>query len=217
MIDDRRKLRRIDPASVGSALLTAADEESLLWLTESDWEWYMPVRDESIIALPSEVAFPRTGNRGVLYPLPDPARELVPWERAREEFGGLRWGSAFFGWLVEEGEIKQSPLRNIKPPRIPDEPPDVLTDDGIDPARIAVDRVQLEQALGARAHAVAARGSAGGDGRGQASTGGKPRRDRGCPTTRGRGTASRRDRGGGGEPTRGSTGELASRADGPSS
>jgi site-specific recombinase XerD len=36
---------------------------------------------------------------------------------------------AFFTWLVEEGELRESPLRNIKPPRIPDEPPPVLTDE----------------------------------------------------------------------------------------
>lgn len=33
----------------------------------------------------------------------------------------------FFKWLVEEGEIPASPMRNIKPPRIPEEPPEVLT------------------------------------------------------------------------------------------
>jgi len=36
---------------------------------------------------------------------------------------------AFFTWLVEEGEISASPMRNIKPPRIPEEPPTVLTDE----------------------------------------------------------------------------------------
>lgn len=36
---------------------------------------------------------------------------------------------AFFGWLVEEGEISTSPMKNIKPPRIPDDPPPVLTED----------------------------------------------------------------------------------------
>jgi site-specific recombinase XerD len=36
---------------------------------------------------------------------------------------------ALFGWLVEEGEIPASPMRNIKPPRIPEEPPAVLTDE----------------------------------------------------------------------------------------
>ena len=36
---------------------------------------------------------------------------------------------AFFNWLVEEGEIRGSPMQNIKPPRIPEEPPALLTDD----------------------------------------------------------------------------------------
>jgi site-specific recombinase XerD len=36
---------------------------------------------------------------------------------------------AFFGWLVEEGEITASPIRNVKPPRIPEEPPAVMTDE----------------------------------------------------------------------------------------
>jgi site-specific recombinase XerD len=35
----------------------------------------------------------------------------------------------FFKWAVEEGEIKQSPMQNMKPPHVPDEPPDVLTED----------------------------------------------------------------------------------------
>jgi site-specific recombinase XerD len=37
----------------------------------------------------------------------------------------------FFKWLVEEGEIKSSPMANMKPPHIPEEPPAVLTDDGL--------------------------------------------------------------------------------------
>jgi site-specific recombinase XerD len=35
----------------------------------------------------------------------------------------------FFKWAVEEGEIKQSPMQNMKPPHVPDEPPAVLTED----------------------------------------------------------------------------------------
>ena len=35
----------------------------------------------------------------------------------------------FFKWLVEEGEIKVSPMANMKPPRVPEEPPPVLSDD----------------------------------------------------------------------------------------
>ena len=35
----------------------------------------------------------------------------------------------FFKWLVEEGEIKASPMANMKPPQVPEQPPPVLTDD----------------------------------------------------------------------------------------
>jgi site-specific recombinase XerD len=42
-----------------------------------------------------------------------------------------RWRAlrAFFKWLVEEGELPDSPLKNIKAPRVPEEPPAVLSDD----------------------------------------------------------------------------------------
>jgi site-specific recombinase XerD len=36
---------------------------------------------------------------------------------------------AFFKWLVEEGEIKTSPMQHLRPPRIPEAPPPVLTAD----------------------------------------------------------------------------------------
>jgi integrase/recombinase XerC len=35
---------------------------------------------------------------------------------------------ALFKWLVEEGEIKASPMVNVKSPHVPEEPPTVLTD-----------------------------------------------------------------------------------------
>src|SRR5204862_114949 len=35
----------------------------------------------------------------------------------------------FFGWLAEEGEIKVSPMVNMKPPHVPEEPPQVLTEE----------------------------------------------------------------------------------------
>jgi hypothetical protein len=89
VVDDRGRLRRIDAATEGVALLTAADPESLRLLPERDWGRYEPVRDETIVALPSEVYFPRTGAGGALHPLPEPSRELVPWERMRRDFGGL--------------------------------------------------------------------------------------------------------------------------------
>jgi site-specific recombinase XerD len=37
----------------------------------------------------------------------------------------------FFRWLTEEGEIAESPMRNMKPPIIPEMPVPVLTDDEI--------------------------------------------------------------------------------------
>jgi site-specific recombinase XerD len=33
---------------------------------------------------------------------------------------------SFFNWLVDEGEIKESPMAKMKPPRVPEDPPDVL-------------------------------------------------------------------------------------------
>ena len=35
----------------------------------------------------------------------------------------------FFGWLVDEGEIVDSPMPKMEPPRVPEEPPAVLSDD----------------------------------------------------------------------------------------
>ena len=32
----------------------------------------------------------------------------------------------FFRWLVDEGEIRESPMARMKPPTIPETPPDVL-------------------------------------------------------------------------------------------
>lgn len=42
---------------------------------------------------------------------------------AHNRYRALR---AFFGWLVEEGEIPESPMARMKPPRLPEEPPPVL-------------------------------------------------------------------------------------------
>ena len=35
----------------------------------------------------------------------------------------------FFRWLVDEGEIRDSPMARMKPPAIPETPPEVLRDD----------------------------------------------------------------------------------------
>ena len=37
----------------------------------------------------------------------------------------------YFRWLVEEGEIKESPMHKMRPPRVPEQPPEVLTDEQI--------------------------------------------------------------------------------------
>jgi site-specific recombinase XerD len=34
----------------------------------------------------------------------------------------------FFGWCVEEGEIRASPMAHMHPPHVPEEPPEMLTD-----------------------------------------------------------------------------------------
>lgn len=35
----------------------------------------------------------------------------------------------FFRWLAEEGEVRVSPMANMRPPHVPEEPPPVLTDE----------------------------------------------------------------------------------------
>ena len=41
----------------------------------------------------------------------------------------LRGLRRFSGWLMDEGEIKESPMANMKPPRIPETPPSVLREE----------------------------------------------------------------------------------------
>lgn len=56
------------------------------------------------------------------------AEQLKRWKpaTANNRYRGLQ---VFFKWLVEEGEIRASPMANMKPPRIPEEPPPVPTED----------------------------------------------------------------------------------------
>jgi site-specific recombinase XerD len=44
---------------------------------------------------------------------------------AANRYRGLQ---SFFKWLVDEGEVKVSPMEKMKPPRVPEDPPDVLTE-----------------------------------------------------------------------------------------
>ncbi len=37
----------------------------------------------------------------------------------------------FWRWAVEEGEVKASPMANMKPPKVPDDPPPVMSEDDL--------------------------------------------------------------------------------------
>lgn len=47
---------------------------------------------------------------------------------ANNRYRGLQ---AYFKWLGEEGEIKESPMARMKPPKVPEQPPEVLSEDDI--------------------------------------------------------------------------------------
>jgi site-specific recombinase XerD len=59
--------------------------------------------------------------------LTDQLRRWKP-ATAHARYKGLR---VFFGWLQEEGEIRASPMARIKPPKVPEQPPEVLSDDDL--------------------------------------------------------------------------------------
>jgi site-specific recombinase XerC len=44
---------------------------------------------------------------------------------AHNRYRGLR---AFFNWLVEEGELRANPMARMKPPRVPEQPVDIISD-----------------------------------------------------------------------------------------
>jgi site-specific recombinase XerC len=56
------------------------------------------------------------------------ADQLERWRpaTAANRYRGLQ---RFFAWLVEEGEIGESPMAKMRPPQVPEEPPEVLHDD----------------------------------------------------------------------------------------
>jgi len=56
------------------------------------------------------------------------ADQLQRWKPATA-LNRYRSLQAFFKWCVAEGELKTSPMVGMKPPKLPDEPPPVLTDD----------------------------------------------------------------------------------------
>ncbi len=58
---------------------------------------------------------------------PDGSKRWKP-ATANNRFRGCQ---RFFNWLVEEGELKTSPMARMKPPRIPEQPPEVLREDDL--------------------------------------------------------------------------------------
>lgn len=54
--------------------------------------------------------------------------QLARWRpaTAANRYRGLQ---RFFGWLVEEGELRASPMARMRPPHVPEDPPDVLSED----------------------------------------------------------------------------------------
>ncbi len=47
---------------------------------------------------------------------------------AHNRYRGLQ---SFFRWLEEEGEVRETPMARMKPPRVPETPPDVLRDEDL--------------------------------------------------------------------------------------
>jgi site-specific recombinase XerD len=56
---------------------------------------------------------------------------------AHNRYRALR---SFFGWLVEEGEVRESPMARMKPPRLPEAPVPVLRDEELRRVIAACDR-----------------------------------------------------------------------------
>jgi site-specific recombinase XerD len=54
--------------------------------------------------------------------------QLERWKPATA-MNRYRGCQSFFKWLIDEGEVKESPMAKMKPPRVPEEPPDVLRED----------------------------------------------------------------------------------------
>ncbi len=71
---------------------------------------------------------------------------------AATRYWGLR---AFFGWLVDEGEMDRSPLEGLRPPRVEARPPDVITDAEVAALLAACDGRAFEDRRDAAANAEA--------------------------------------------------------------
>lgn len=54
--------------------------------------------------------------------------DLLTRAKAATAANRYRGCQSFFNWLVDEGEVRESPMAKMKPPRVPENPPDVLRD-----------------------------------------------------------------------------------------
>jgi site-specific recombinase XerD len=59
---------------------------------------------------------------------------------AHNRYRALR---SFFGWLLEEGEIRESPMARMKPPRLPETPPPVLRESELRAVLAACERDRM--------------------------------------------------------------------------
>src|SRR4029450_12772100 len=70
---------------------------------------------------------------------------------AKTRYASIR---QFFRWLVEDGELSSSPMEHMKPPKVPEQPVPVLTDDELRALFRTVDRAPREDFLGRRDRAI---------------------------------------------------------------
>jgi site-specific recombinase XerD len=70
---------------------------------------------------------------------------------AKTRYASIR---QFFRWLVEDGEIPESPMARMRPPHVPEQPVDVLSDDEVRALFRTVDRASKEDFLGRRDRAI---------------------------------------------------------------
>ena len=57
--------------------------------------------------------------------------EVVQTKSANTAANRHRSLKLFFDWLIQEGELRESPMRNLKSPHVPDQPPAVLDDEAL--------------------------------------------------------------------------------------
>ena len=77
-------------------------------------------------------------------------------ERLKPASARIRYASVrqFFKWLAADGEITKSPMENVRPPKVPDQPVPVLTDDELKALFRTVDRAPRTDFLGRRDRAI---------------------------------------------------------------